>query len=145
MQRWCTRAKEAQMDERTHPGEGLDTREESLAVAHSGKQISTLKYSREKEVYTMGDHWGPGESRGAEIRKDDEGERHYLLVGKGLSAEEMADTVMAWLDEHQGPDDTPPSPPVPDAPSPGLVMGLAKMAALKRRSSRAAKDALDRT
>ena len=54
----------------------------------------------------MSDQPPSGESTGTEIRKHGWGEGHYLLVGKGLSDEEMADVVMAWLDEHQGPDDT---------------------------------------
>jgi hypothetical protein len=69
----------------------------------------------EREVCTMSDQLPPGESTGTEIRKHFGSEGHYLLVGKGLSDQEMADAVMAWLDEHQGPDDTPPSPPVLDA------------------------------
>ncbi len=57
----------------------------------------------------MSDQLRPGESSGEEIRNDEDGgEGHYLVVGRGLSPEAMVDSVMAWLDEHQGPDDTPP-------------------------------------
>ncbi len=57
-------------------------------------------YLRNQEAFTVSDQKRPGESSGEEIRKDDDGERHYLLVGRGLSPEAMVDTVMAWLEEH---------------------------------------------
>jgi hypothetical protein len=57
-------------------------------------------YPRNEAVFTLSDQKRPGEASGEEIRKDDDGERHYLLVGRGLSPEAMVDTVMAWLEEH---------------------------------------------
>jgi hypothetical protein len=71
-----------------------------------------VEYPRDKkEVYTMSDQLRPAESTGTEIRKDDEGEGHYLLVGKGLSDEEIVDALMAFQDEHRPDSDEPPSPP----------------------------------
>ncbi len=48
----------------------------------------------------MSDQKQPGESEGTEIRKDD-GEGHYLVVGPGLSAEQMADEVMAFFESQE--------------------------------------------
>ncbi len=64
--------------------------------AQGERVVEYLKTNPEaRAVFTLSDQQRPGE----EMRKDDDGERHYLLVGRDLSPEAMADTVMAWLEE----------------------------------------------